>query len=195
MRTFALAICALGAAAWNAEDYAAYQNYNAHAYEPIGEVELQEQELPIAYQPALTESTEVETVTDRVIWNKLGKFNGLEYYTHSHHGEDADDTHPTKDHLYPEEHGHYREIEYEERRPVIVNQERKIYHVTPKRYIRSYDEPAEEEAEYARDILFPTRKPNTLKTAKQLKAFARFEEDDFGDGAQDKAWLVVEDDD
>lgn len=192
MRTFALAICALGAAAtkWTVEDYAAQRNWNADAYEPIGTIELEEQELPVAYQPALTESTEVETATDRVIWDKLGVFQGIESYTHAHHGTDPDDTMPTEDHVYPEEHKHYRYVDYIDRQPVIVNQQRKIYHVTPKRYTRSYAEEAEEEEEYARDYFFPTRKADTAHTDKFLKAHARFVEDDFGDGAQDIAWLV-----
>ena len=119
MRTIALTIFAMGVSAWTAADYATHQ-YNAAEYKPIQHVKLQEQEHPIAYQPALTEETEVETVNDRAIWNKLQRLNGLEYFTHAHHGADSDDTHPTAHHEYPQEHHHYGHIKYDDRQPVAV---------------------------------------------------------------------------
>ena len=186
MRTFSAALLFAGASAWNAADYSRYQNqYNASEYEPIQHVELQEQELPIAYQPALTETTEVETIEDRALWNKLQRFQGLEYYTHAHHGSDAEDTHPTSDHEYPEEHHHYRHIEYLDRQPVVVNQQRKVYHVQPERYVRDYSDPAPQEEEYAEDILFPTMKPDTTHTAKFLRSHSRHVEPHFGDAYND----------
>ena len=120
MRTVTFAICAIGASAWTSNDYARHQ-YNAYEYQPIQQVDLHEQELPIAYQPALTEETEVESVEDRAIWNKLQRFNGLEYYTHAHHGSDVEDTHPNAHHEYPEEHHHFRHIKYNDRQPVVLN--------------------------------------------------------------------------
>ena len=121
--TLALALCAVGASAWHASDYARYSGgYNADEYQPIEHIELEHQELPIAYQPALTEETEIETVTDRVIWDQLQRLNGLEKFTHAHHGSDSHDSHPNAHHEYPEEHEHYRDIEYQQRQPVVVNQ-------------------------------------------------------------------------
>ena len=187
MRTFSAALLFAGATAWNAADYSRYRNqYNAAEYEPIGRVELQEQELPIAYQPALTETTEVETIEDRALWNKLQQFQGLEYYTHAHHGSDEHDTHPTSDHIYPEEHHHYRHIDYIDRQPVIVNRQRKVYHVQPERYVRDYAEAAPQEEEYEENIFFPTMKADTLHTAKFNRAHARFVEPQFDDGAKDE---------
>ena len=184
MRTIALALCAVGATAWTANDYARHQ-YNAHDYHPIPSVNLHEQELPFGYQPALTEETEVETISDSAIWNKLQELNGLEYYTHSHHGSNPHDTHPTDDHEYPEEHHHYRHIKYNDRQPVVVNSQRKVYHVTPRRYTRSYAAAEALPEAYAEDILFPTRKDDTLHTAKFLKAHRRVVEDEFGEREAD----------
>ena len=65
MRSLSLAVLAMGASAWKLNEYAAHQ-YNVDQYRPIERVELEELELPIAYQPALTESTEIETVTDQL---------------------------------------------------------------------------------------------------------------------------------
>ena len=186
MRTFSAALLFAGASAWNAADYSRYQNqYNASEYEPIQHVELHEQELPIAYQPALTEETEIETIEDRALWNKLQRFQGLEYYTHAHHDSDQEDTHPNSDHEYPEEHHHYRHIEYLDRQPVVINRQRKVYHVQPERYVRSYDDAAPQELVYAEDFINPTMKPDTTHTAKFLKAHARAKEPQFGDGAYD----------
>ena len=174
-RNFTLAVLAIGTSAWKANDYATHQ-YNFDEYKPIEQVQLEDQELPLSYQPALTESTEIETVTDQVLWSKLSEINGIERYTHAHHGDDASDAHPTADHEYPEEHAHYRETTYNQRVPIIVNQERKVYHVIPTRYTRSYDEEEEEEPEYAEDILFPTRKADTLHSDRFKKAYSRYQE-------------------
>ena len=186
MRTFALAILSLGASAWKLHDYAKHAGYeNPYAastddYEDVQQIELGDIPDRIAYAPALTESTDVETITDRVLWNKLTNKWGLERYTHAHHGTDPDDTQPTKDHIYPQEHAHYREINYLEREPVIVNQERKVYHVTPQRYTRAgYDE-EEEELGYVEDYYFPTTKPDQLWTDNLKRAHGKGKGAGFG---------------
>ena len=173
MRTLALALCAVAASGWKLSDY---NNYNPNQYHAIDSIELQPQELPVAYQPALTETTTVETVTDDAIWNKLGVFEGLETYTHAHHGSDATAVEPTEDHEYPSEHRHYRPTYYNDRRPVYASQSRKVYHVQPVRYTRSYDVESDEEEEYVPNIYFPTTKPDTLASAKHQRAFRGYQE-------------------
>lgn len=168
MRTIALAALAVAASAWT-------RSYDAASaalrdWEPIEDIDLDGDYEIQAYAPALTESTQAERITDRVLWDKLTAVNGLQKYTHAHHGTDPNDTEPTKDHIYPEEHAHYREHTYLERQPVIVNQDRIVYHVTPSRYIREYDE-EEEEEEYEENIYFPTMKPDNWTTANQQRAF------------------------
>ena len=184
MKIFGLTFLTLGVSAWTANDYATHQ-FNAADYEPIQHVALQEQEIPIAYQPALTEETVVETINDRAIWNKLERLNGLEYYTHAHHGFNAENTHPTESHEYPEEHHHYRHTEFNDRQPVTINRQRKVYKVNPKRYARHYGNAAAVEEAYAEDIFFSTMKDDTLHTPKFLKAHQRTELPQFGGGAAD----------
>ena len=170
MRTLALSLCAIVASGWELHDY---NQYNA---ESIENIELQPQELPVAYQPALTENTRVETVTDDAIWNKLGVFEGLETYTNAHHGSDITAGEPTEDHEYPSEHGRYQTTHYNDRRPVYASQARKVYHVNPVRYTRTYDVESDEEEEYVPNIFFPTTKPDTVASAKHQHAFREFEE-------------------
>ena len=165
MRTFALAVLALGANAWT-RSYEA----NLDGYFPIENIELDGDYDINAYAPALTEETRAERITDNVLWEKLTEVAGLDRYTHAHHGTDPEDTGPTEDHIYPEEHAHYRPLTYIERQPVIVGQDRIIYHVTPSRYTREYDE-EEEEPEYVEDYLFPSTKPDNIHTANQKRAF------------------------
>ena len=141
MRTLALSLCAIVASGWNLHDY---NKYNADKYESIDTIELQPQELPVAYQPALTEYTHVENVTNDAIWNKLGVFEGLETYTPTHHGSEVTAGEPTEDHEYPSEYSHYRSTHYNDRRPVYASQNRKVYHVKPVRYTRSYDVESDE---------------------------------------------------
>ena len=170
MRTFALAVLALGANAWT-RAYRSDLDAALESYQPIEDIDLDGDYEIRAYAPALTESTRAERITDRVLWDKLTAVNGLERYTHAHHGTDRNDQGPTEDHIYPEEHAHYREITYNERQPVIVNQDRIVYHVTPTRYTREGYEDEEEELEYEENYYFPTMKPDNLTTAKQARAF------------------------
>ena len=178
MRTFALALCAIGTSAWTADDYARHQ-YDANDYEPIQSINLNEQELPIAHQPALTEETEVETINDQAIFHKLQSLNGLEYYTHD---SDNDDTHLTAQHEYPEEHHHYKHITYNDRQPVVVNKQWKVYDVSPKRYNRSFASTIAKEELYAEDILYPTTIDDRISSAKHKRAHQRTRELQFDEG-------------
>ena len=177
MRAFTLAIIAITATAWDLNAYKSHQKAAAH-YAPIEKVDLDDDhEGHTGYGPAYTESTEIETVNDKILWNKLRTSQGVETYTHAHHGTDASDDHPNSHHVYPGEHSHHREIEYQERHPVIVNQERKVYHVTPTRYTRSYDEAAEDEHHaYQPDIFFPTTVEDHLHSDAHKKAHSGHEQ-------------------
>ena len=182
MRTVALMLCAIRASAWSANDYARHR-YNRHDYQPIQSVTLQEQELPIAYQPALTEETEVETISDQAIWNILQEFNGLDHYTHAHHDSDLHNTQPTEQHDYPQEHHHYQHVKYNDRQPVVVNnQQRKIYQVNPKRYNANYASAHAKEELYAENIFFPTMKDDNLHSGRFGRAHQSNRESHFDKG-------------
>ena len=69
MKEIALAVLTGAASAWKSAAYDAYRE--------IPKVQLEEQELDHSYQPAIVSTTEVETVTDQTLWNKLNNFEAL----------------------------------------------------------------------------------------------------------------------
>ena len=175
MKTFALAVLALGASAWSTADYAAHQK-DLGTYKPIERIQLgNHSDHDFEYGPDYTADNGAGTDNDRTGWNKQYSRRALNRYTHAHHGDDAEDTMPTDDHEYAEEHAHFNEIYYKDRHDVIIDQPNKTYTVTPVRYYRSKKvDAADEDEDYVEDIFFPSAKDETVFTDKHTASFKKF---------------------
>ena len=114
MKSFVVTAIQTVANAWLDSKYAAYLEARGQ-YGALQSAELGEPELPYGHQLANKWTTEVKTSTDRTDWRRPISFEGVNSYTHNHHGYDASYVEATADHLYSAENTHYHDVDYLDR--------------------------------------------------------------------------------